>query len=315
MASRQPYNALRNPAKIKRFISIVFLWSLLLYQSYDASAFTVTDSTGTIFEFNTPPKRIVSLVPAVTENLYLLGAEDAVVGVTSFCLYPARAQEKEKAGTFLNPNVEKVLRLSPDIVFATKEGQRKELIFKMRSVGLNVFVLSPNSDFADISEDFLLLGRIVGKEKKAEEILKGSDKKIRDIRTRLEGEQSPLVFLQLDTRPLVSVGGGTFTDELIYLAGGVNIAHSSPIRYPRYSVEEVVIRDPDVIVIIAMGADVERERAAWQRYRSLSAVKQGRVYIIDAHKVSTSVPTVFTQGLEALAALLHPDENSSGLPK
>lgn len=271
------------------------------------SALTVTDSSNKEFILDSPPKRIVSLVPSITQSLYLMDVQDSIVGVTTFCIYPPQAQKKEKVGTFLNPNVEKILSLSPDIVFATKEGQRKELITKMRNVGLDVFVFGRSRSYEDISRHFLLLGSIMGRHEKTEEILVKADERIRYIRKRLEGSPYPSVFLQLSTRPLMSVGKDTFPDELLRLAGGMNIAGNSPTRYPRFSEEEVMRKDPDVIIIIAMGDDIYKEKKRWQRYGALASVRSGRVFTIDGYNVSTSVPTVFVKGLEEMTRLLHPE--------
>lgn len=266
------------------------------------------DATGKQIQLDSPPKRIVSLSPSLTESLYLLGVQEDVVGVTVYCDHPPEAQEKEKIGTILSPNIEKIVSLSPDLILATNEINKPKTIDKLRSLGLKVFVSDSRENFSDICDEFLLLGRLLGRERRAAGIVKKARKDIEAISSRVHSRPRPKVFWQVGARPLVTVAKGTFADEMIGMAGGVNIAHGSRIKYPRYSLEEVVRQNPDVIVIVTMGDVTEQERHTWQTFTDLKAVRDSRIYVIDADDVCSPSPPTFVEGLRKTAGFLHPDE-------
>ncbi|MDI6703663.1 MAG: cobalamin-binding protein [bacterium] len=251
------------------------------------------------------PKRIVSLAPSITESLYLLGVEDRVVGVTVYCKYPEQAKMKDKVGTLLTPNLERIYSLRPDLVLATREGNREKTIKRLRDLGLKVFVFDERRDFRDICNQFLILGKMVGKRKEAMSIVNEAKKRFLKIKRKAIHFPKVKVFWEIGARPLVTVAKGTFSDQIIRTAGGVNIAHRSQVRYPRYSLEEVIRKDPDVIILVEMGDITSEEIKSWQRFKDLSAVKNRRIYTIEAHSVCSPTPITFVKGVEEVFHLLH----------
>lgn len=146
----------------------LILFSLLFsYCQNSYSCLTIKDATGEIFHFKKIPQRVISLAPSITENLYLLGVGDKIVGNTTYCDTPDDAKKKEKIGTYIQPNIEKIVYLKPDIVFIMKEGMKKEIVYKMRNLGLQVFTLDYEDRFDKLSKNFLIFGEIFNKEKKA----------------------------------------------------------------------------------------------------------------------------------------------------
>lgn len=255
-----------------------------------------------------PPARIVSLAPSITEDLYLLGQGDKIVGVTIYCNYPEAANKKEEIGTILQPNIEKIVSLKPDLVLATKDANRPQTIERLKGMGLKVTLFEESQDFNDIRQNFLALGRMVDKEEKASQILKEAAERIELIRRKTQELPKTRVFFQLWADPLVTASALTFPGQIIELAGGINIAHQAKGRYPLYSLEEVVRADPEVIIIALMGSElVEDELKDWQRFSTISAVKNGRVYQIDPDLVCRPTPLRFVQGLEEMARLIHPE--------
>jgi iron complex transport system substrate-binding protein len=287
---------------VKMFIFLfLFVPSVVFAESF-------VDATGYELEIETPPNRIISLVPSITEELFSLNVQQNIIGVTVFCDHPKEATEKEKVGTFLEPNVEKILSLKPDIIFATKEGHNKDVIDRLKSFGVVVFVFDECKDFNDISSQYKLLAKIVGKEEESEETLKHLRNRINSIVSELESVNKKRIFWEVGASPLVSVGGETFVNNIIVLAGGINIAGASNIRYPRYSREDVIRQNPDVIILVTMGDVTAEELKNWQSYKYIEAVKQGKIYIVDGHKFCSPTPHMFTEALEELKGLIHDEK-------
>lgn len=253
------------------------------------------------------PRRIISLAPSITESLYYLGAEEELVGVSSYCNYPASACRKEVVGTLTSPNIEKIFSLSPDLVLAVEGLNRAQSIEKLKSLGLRVEVLDAGESFGDVAKSFIRLGRLIDKEEKAEEIVEQVNEQIKSINDRLKGRRRPEVFWQVGARPLIGAGGKSFANEFIRYGGGENIFSDTAARYPRLSREEVLSRNPQIIILVTMGDMTEKEKAYWQKFKDLSAAKAGRIYIVDADKVCRPTPVSFLAGLKKITTLFHPE--------
>lgn len=224
--------------------------------------------------------RIVSLAPSTTEILFALGADDEIVGVSQFCNYPEEALAKEKVGTFSQPNVERIIALKPDIVFCTGLEQGP-IITKLKQLNFNVHVSDPSS-INELYASIIDIGRAVGREVKAQELVSAMSAEISGIASvtnKIPDDDRPKVFAEIWHSPLMTAAKGSFLDELIALAGGINISHDANRPYAIYSPEEVISRNPDVIILGYMGnpSDVQAvgKRVGW---RNISAVRSGRVY-------------------------------------
>jgi iron complex transport system substrate-binding protein len=255
---------------------------------------------------NALSERVVSLAPSITESIYLLGKEDKIVGVTVYCEHPPGAKNKEKIGTILKPSIEKIVSLRPDLVLAT-ETNTPRTIKKIRSLGIKIIVFPLEENFSDICANFIKLGKKLGKKKKAIEIVTESKHKVKLIKKMVKDLEKPKVFWEVGAAPLITVAKDSFPDEIIRLAGGINIAHNLPIGYIRYSREEVIKQNPDVIILVTEGDITDKEIKHWKNYKKLKAAKLNRIYVIDAHIVCSPVPSTFVLGLERTAELLHPE--------
>ncbi|MFH1904207.1 MAG: ABC transporter substrate-binding protein [bacterium] len=251
---------------------------------------------------NNFPQRIISLGPSLTRELYLLGVEDRLVGNTLYCRQPPEAQKKEKVGTVTKANLEKVMILRPDLVLASSL-TNSEQVEKLKNLGIRVITFSTAGSFSQICDQFLELGRIVGKEKEAERILSQARKKVESINERVKGLPNPKVFVQVGAKPLFTVTSDSFVNEFIKFAGGINIASGAKIGL--YSREKVLEQNPDVIIIVTMGIVGEEEKKIWQKYKTLNAAKNGRIYIIDSYKVCSPTPVSFVEVLEEIVGLIH----------
>ena len=253
------------------------------------------------------PRRIVSLGPSVTEELYLLGAGDRVVGVTNYCLKPPQAREKEKVGTVKEANLERIIDLKPDLVIATSLTDLKALA-KLRDMGIKVITVPQPKDFSQICAHFLELGSVVGKRAEAEDIIVKARDRIRAIQDKCKNSPKADVFVQIGAKPLVTANRDSFFNDLVELSGGVNIAAASRgLSYMPYSREKVLEADPDVIIIVTMGIAGKAEKELWETFKNLKAVKDKRIYIVDSDKFCSLTPLTFVEALEEISGILHPD--------
>lgn len=227
-----------------------------------------------------PPLRVVSLTPATTEILFALGLKDEIVGVSSFCNYPKDALTKEKIGNFSHANIEKILSLKPDIVFCTGLEQAP-IVTTLRQLKLKVYVCDP-ANLKELYRCIQDIGRLTGKEKEALALIQTMTASVNEITLHTEAvpaSKRPKVFVEIWYDPLISAGQGSFVDELITLAGGLNISHDMRRPYSYFSVEQVLKRNPDIIFLTYMtkeGPEAFIEsRLGWD---GIAAVKHRRIY-------------------------------------
>lgn len=247
-------------------------------------------------------ERIISLGPAKTEELYLLGAGDKVVGVTTYCIRPEDAKKKQHIGTVTQIDMEKIIALRPSIVIATPLLDKRQLE-KLKGLGINVISFPLAKSFSDICKQFLELGRIVGEEKRAEKIILEAQARVSKLGETVKNIPKTSVFIQIGARPLYTMAKDSFINDYIELAGGINIAGERNSRL--FSREEVLKKDPDIILIVTMGIAGEREKKIWERFKQLKAVRNNRFYILDSYKMCSPTPVSFVEMLEEMVNILH----------
>ncbi len=271
---------------------------------------TITDDLGRVVTISGTTERIVSLSPSNTEILFALGLENRIVGVTNYCDYPPEAKNKENIGGFSTPSVEKIVALMPDLILAT--GRHKDIISgQMESLGLTIVAID-SEDVNGILDRILLVGQITGRTGAAERLtsdMRQRIDKITDKTKNLLDSQRPKVFYITWLDPLMSMGPGTFCNELIELAGGVNIAADATTQYPLYSMEVLVERNPDVIIVSishgSSGATVDGLKTLLAG-KNIAAVANNRVYSVDTNLTGRPGPRI-VEGLEAMARYIHPE--------
>jgi len=209
----------------------------------------VFDDLGRLVAINGTPQRIVSLAPSNTEILFALGLGDKVVGVTDLCDYPPEALEKEKVGRYDTPDVEKIVVLNPDLLLVAY-GTTMDVINNLVGLGLTVFGIK-TTDLDDLLNDIRTIGEITDKEVEAQALTSEMAVGIQAVTDQTEElEQMPKVFYLLwggEGSALWTAGSETFIHELIEKGGGVNIC-GNITGYPIISIEEVIARNPEVII-------------------------------------------------------------------
>ncbi len=249
------------------------------------------------------PSRIISLGPSLTESVLALGVSEQLVGVTTYCKKPAEAVAKDKVGSAVEINVEKVLTLKPDIVLATSLSDPKG-VAKLKSLGIHVEVFSAARNFDALCDEFLRLATLVGQREKAETILGKVRTDIEEVRKKTFGLLKPKVVVQAGANPLWVVPKDYFINDFVEYAGGENII---PAGNGHFSREKVLEMNPDVIIVTTMGIVGDEERRKWEQYRNINAVKNGRIYIVDSDKFCSPTPQGFVTTLKETVKLLHPE--------
>lgn len=274
------------------------------------SPIEITDQLGRAVKLDKIPQRIVSLAPSNTEILFALGLADRVVGVTDYCNYPPEAKQKPSIGGFSTPNMEKLVALAPDLVLAAPIHET-EVIPQLEKKGVTVFALAPKT-IDEVLESITLVGKITGEEKEAAKLVAGMRTRIEAVTDKtdnLSPEQRPRVFYIVWHDPLMTAGRGTFHDELIRKAGGINIAGDLS-GYPSISLETVVQVSPQVIISgvgMGTGLDAPMQFALTEpRLRSTDARQQGRVYAMDTDIADRAGPRI-VDALEQFAQDIHPE--------
>lgn len=250
------------------------------------------------------PQRIISLGPSLTEQLYILGVQDKLIANTIYCERPPDAKNKEKVGTVVDVNIEKIISLRPDLVLATSLTSPKD-IKKLKNLGIRVEIFSYSKSFSHMCDDFLRLARLVGREEKAKKILNKTKEEVEKIKRKTKYLKKQKVIVQVGTNPLWVAIKKSLINDFVELAGGINLGPEGKTGI--YSREEVLKQNPDVIIIVEMGIAGEREKEIWEKYKTINAVKNKRIYIFDSYKLCSPTPVSFPRTLREIAILLHPE--------
>jgi len=267
---------------------------------------TVTDDAGRQVTLKGLPTRIVSLAPSNTEVLYALGLGDRVVGVTEYCDYPPEAKQKPKIGGFANIDLEKVIGLDPDLVLATNI-HAGAVVSELQKRGVTVVVVEPKN-VDDVLAKIAFVGKLTGKSDNATRLTAQLKNRIDAVTAKVTAAKTkPRVFYEID-KSLYTVGPGSFIDDMITKAGGLNIAADAKGAYTQLSPEAIIAKDPQVILLgdINFGESPEsvKARPGWA---NISAVRNGRVIpIADENVVSRPGPRI-VEGLELIARALYPE--------
>ena len=269
----------------------------------------VTDEVGRSVQVPEHPSRIISLAPSITETLYALGLGDKIVGDTDYCDFPAEAAKKPHIGSVQNPNLERIVSLEPDLALGSAEANRRELIDQLARVGIPLYGVSDHN-LDDVLKSIRDLGKLLDAQKEAEALDSSLELRLRAVAERVKGQPKPRVLFMTWYQPLITIGPQSFVADLIRRAGAVSISDDLSGEWPRLSLEAVLARRPDVILLprsqsYSPSLDDFRRLAGW---RDLPAVRDGRVYWVPDTIVRPSPRLV--DALEEVARVLHPAQAS-----
>jgi iron complex transport system substrate-binding protein len=272
-------------------------------------AVTLRDMLGREVTLAAPPARIVSLVPSVTEIVFSLGAQDRLVGRTDFCDYPPAVLKKPSVGGMVNPSLETIVALKPDLIVATDEGNREETVRQLERLRIPTYLVHANR--VEETVDLIArVGALTGRQADVSRLTGDMLQRIETVRRAVAPFPRPRVLYVLWPDPLIVPGRASMLTELIEIAGGASITAGDADAYPRFSLEAAVARAPEVIILAdhSTGASTAGRAAPekWQRLISVPAIRAGRLHSADLsilHRYGPRVP----EGLETLARMIHPE--------
>jgi iron complex transport system substrate-binding protein len=253
--------------------------------------------------------RIVSLAPSVTEILFGIGAGDRLVGVSSFCDYPAEVAAIPRVGTFTKPSIEAILAARPDLVIAARGPATMNAVASVRGVGVPVLVID-DVKLADVWKAIEDIGTHTGRVEAAARLADKMRRRFDAVESRLAGVPRRRVLVVVGQTPLIVAGVETFVNDLIRVAGGVNVAADTGQPWPRLSLETVLSREPEVIIDSALSHEDGADVAFWSRFPRLPAVRDGRVHAYRSFAALRGGPRL-ADAAEEFARLIHPEQYDS----
>ena len=253
--------------------------------------------------------RIVCLAPNLTEILFALGLGEKVVAVSNDSDHPPEAITKNNVGTFWQPNIEAIIASEPDLVTTLCFEQHKSIADSLKRLGYKVLTLKIEK-IEELFSAIQKIGTATGCEQRAEQLVKSIREKLENLQMKLGSTKKVKVLCVVQTEPLRVAGRDTFVNELIELAGGENAIGPTIHKYPPISTEELLACEPQAIIQSAMSTNdlLAQQKAAekfWRRYPTLHAVKNNRIYVVEADTILRLGPRL-PQGLKLIAQCLYP---------
>ena len=267
----------------------------------------VADQLGRELQVPDDPQRVIALAPSITEIIFALEQQNRLKGTTQFSNYPAAAAQLPKVGSYVRLDLERIVALNPDLCIGVRDGNPKETIDRLQSLGIPVFAANPHN-LESMMQAIQKIGDILNASAKAKRLVEDMQRRAAQVDVLVSRiDRRPRVFIQIGISPIISAGRNTFIHELIVRAGGINVAAGNR-AYPHFSREQVFALDPDVLIITSMSRSgaYEKAKADWIRLTDMPAVGNGRIYMVDSDVFDRPSPRLL-EALEILTRLLHPN--------
>lgn len=245
--------------------------------------------------------RYISLAPSLTHDLILLGLQDQLVGITNYCENNPTNSIPIVASA-IDVNIELVASLKPDLVVATSL-TNPEVQQLLENVTIKLVYFPLPKSFDEINSQFLELGKWVDREEIAAQIIQRESENVEALRKRIPSGERPKIFMEIGIKPLFCVIPNTFLNDYIIFSGGINATED--LNNGMISRESILLRNPDVIILAAMGNVGEEEKQNWMNFGSVNAVKNKKIFIIDPNLACSPAPDHFTQTLELFIKYLY----------
>ena len=265
----------------------------------ETSTREITDDLGHHVTLPAKVERAVSLAPSLTEIVFAVDSGDKLVGVTTYCNYPAEAQKIAKVGDTISPNLETIIALKPQVVFVSTASQIESFTKTLEQQNIAVFVTNPKN-LDGVYQSIFQIGEIFERSDKAHEIVNGLKKRVAEIEDKTKNEKSVKVFVQFSKEPLFTIGRDSFVTDLILRAGGESVTANVAEAYPKFSKETAFAVQPEAIIL----SDSEDNREPNEVFNNSPAVKNEKVFRISADLLSRPSPRI-VDALEQIAKSLH----------
>jgi len=260
------------------------------------------------------PQRIITLAPNITEIAFALGLDEQVIAVTKYCDYPAQVKSLPHVGGFIDPNIEAIVALQPDLVILVATQQ--QTIKQLQQLNIPTLAIH-NATLADIKYSILAIGKKTQHQQQAQQLLTEIEQKISAVTDKVAKLDRPKVMVTMghsiggeQVKNIYIAGQSDFYNDLIQLAGGENSYQNTHLKVPSLSIEGIMQLNPDVIIDIFPeaadhNADIEQVKQQWQNLKFVNAVKNNRIHIIEENYATIPGPRIF-QLLDKMARLIHP---------
>jgi len=262
------------------FIVPIFMFLFFGMLNVHAEVITVRDDAGRLIRLDGPAQRIVTLAPHAVEMLFAAGAGDRIVGAVSYSDYPAQAKSIPRVGSYNALDVERILALQPDLVFAWDSGNKKDQIKKLIQLGLTVFINEPHS-IEDIASSIERIGRLTATETIADRFNTDFLEHYRQLQETYQNRSRVRMFYQVWNDPLITINGRHLISAVMRLCGAENIFKDMSALSASVSVEAVIAAQPEIIIA---GGEAEKQAYLlenWRRWKTLPAVRHQQLYFIE----------------------------------
>jgi len=238
--------------------------------------------------------RIISLSPLITEQVFLLGAENTLIGVTSYCRIPSSIKI-EKIGNIVEINHEKIILLKPDFVLASDININSRLD-RLTTANIKVYTIPEGKDFESICKSFLELARILNLTKRGETLVKEWEREYKLLKSEKTPLKKPKIFIVVGTKPLVTTGQNSFISAIVNTAGATNIVKEK-LAYLRYSIEKILKEPPDLVLIVLPEEEAKEEKKVWNKFGIKTESVEPDIF-------SIATPPAFLKATEILSDIL-----------
>lgn len=253
-----------------------------------------------------PALRVISLAPSVTETLFALGVGDEVVGVSTYCDYPPEVTKITRVGSFLTPNMEQIIALKPDVIIGVPTPGNEEPVKTLQNLGFKI-VIVPADTVQQTRASIDTIAHALARDADGRRLIEQFDARLTAVQERLRGAPLRRVLMVVGQKPLVAVGSGTFQDELIRMARGINVAGATRLAWPHLNLETVIAWAPQVIIDTSMGTEENAQVLEfWKQFPSLPAVREQRLYAYRSYQLLRPGPRI-PEALDMIARAVHPE--------
>lgn len=276
------------------FFSTMFISSCSKNPQIPNPKFQIIDDAGIEISFDSFPKRIISLAPNITESIFAIGADTMLTGVTDLCDYPPEAKMKKKTGSYFNPDYEVMTSLNPDLILMNVENISNPTYQALKNMGMKIFV-SNARNIKGIEKMIMDFGKITGKETTAGSLIKSMRNEMELLRKK-DGAFRDTVLILISVNPLMTTNGRTFINDILDLNHITNIYRDESLDYPNISYEDVISKNPDIIIFPTDTSDVHKNRKFTDEIKrqleNTNAVKNDRIILIDENIMFRPGPRV-----------------------
>ncbi len=267
------------------------------------AARTVTDELGRTVSIPDHPHRLICLAPSVADDVYAIGAGADVIAVSDYTKYPPETKTKPHVGLPLNPSMETIVSLHPDLILGYGDSKSSEMLNRLDRLGIPVFMVSTHG-IEGIYKTIESLGGVLGRGPAAKEVVARLRQRESAIRARVAGKPAVNLLMPIWYDPIVTIGKLAYITDMIQLAGGHSVTSDIAQEWPQVSLEAVIARAPDALLLVrgsGMSLAAVQDRPGWQ---ALPAIRNHRIYYV-GEQIEYPSPVAF-DALEELAKQLHP---------